>query len=468
MSRLRRPPAEPLTFSDRTRDRLEKTNHWLEPLGLGVHGAGFFFTWWRKLGLGWAIALALTFSVPLSEYSLLNLAMKHGVPLAFGDFGVRFEAESWDLHLFGVRGTAHKVKLLQDEGSAPVFTANEIEFNATLGALVGRLRNKPQVFDSITVRDAEVHLEQSLAGEWNWMAFLDTVPKDRRDAVARGQYQTRALNFERLHVVYLENIPSNSGGGVIQTAQARIYVDDVTGSIRDLIVPQSSGDLPTRFQWKGRSSDGLVQVSGRGAFFAPDNGGGPPGLLTVKIYLENIGMGAYARMVSTTSLMPVRGTLRGTIDVRSTPSGNICAANLVAEDVQFAPNPRVVLARSQYDQLQNDLRSYKASGAFDPCEGEYTQQNATAVLASFNAQTTSHASAAVRLAAVRDQKNFGLVLANSATNDLIDRLARQVGRRIPGGAVGAQTGQTLQKEKPNAVTKGVQTIGKGFKKLFGK
>ncbi len=457
---------QPSSFGERTRERLEGVQRWLEPLGLGVHGAGFFFTWWRKLGLNWAIALTLGFFLPLSEFSLLSLAMRHGVPLAFGDFGVQFEAESWDVHLFGLRGTAHKVRLARDDRSAPVLTADEIEFNATLAGLVGRLFDRPQIFDSIDIRGGELHLEQSLAGDWNWAEFIESVPADRRTQVARGQYEARALRFQNLRVVYLENVPSGSGGGVIQTAQARIYVDDVNGSVSNLVAPGSGAEAASRFNWKGRTADGLVEVSGQASFFAPDASAPGSAPFAVRIYLENIGMGAYARMVSTTNLLPVRGNLRGTIDVRRTAADTTCISSIVADDVQFAPNPRLVLARTQYDELEAMLRGYRTSGAFDACAaGQF--RNASTLLASFNAQATTTAPRAVRLAATRDQQSFGAVLASSAASDIGERLGREAVGRLPLRG-DTQTGQALQREAPNAVTKGVRTVGKGFKKLFGR
>ena len=451
------------------RTRLERSLKWLAPLGVSVPGSGFFFIWWKKLGLNWAIALCVTFLIPVSQFSLLNFAMKRGVPYMIGDFGVTFEAEDWDLHLLGLRGTARNVRVSRDARSAPVLTADEVEFNATLGALLGRLIGRPQTFDEIVIRDGDIRIEQSLAGEWNWATFIDTVPSERRRAASIGQYQTHALVFDRVRIEYVENIPSASGGGVIQTTQARVFADDVKGAFNDLVVPSSPADMPTTFELEGRSSDGIVQISGRGAFFSRADETGAAAPLAVKVYLENLGMGAYGRTVSTTSLVPVRGTLRGTVDVERTAERVSCRSTLIADEVEFAPNPRIVLARAEFDRLARDLRGYRASGPFDPCGtgAEDPSQTASGVLASFNTQTTRTAPPSVRLTAARDEQSFGRAVGASVAADITGQLVREAGRRA-GALIGESTGAAVEQQGGNALSKGARSVGKGFKRLFGR
>ena len=461
--------AEPPTASDAVREQLERAVKWVEPLGLAPRGAGFFFHWWKKLGLNWAIALSITLFVPVSQFSLLNFAMKHGVPQMFGDFGVAFDVGDWDLDLLGLHGTARTVRISRGAGSQPVLTAGAIEFNASLGSIVSWLRGKPQTFDEIIIRDADVKLEQSLTGDWNWGQLLDAVAANRREAVAAGQYQTKILTLDRVRIEYVENIPGRSGGGVIQSAQARIHADDVSGVIRDLVAPKAAADMPTTFELKGRTSDGIVQIAGRGAFFAPVGKDEPTTPLDIKVYLENIGMGAYGRMVSTTSLVPVRGTVRGTLEIKSIAGALRCRSTLVVDGVEFAPNPRIVLVRSQYDQLASDLSGYRTSGPFDPCDVDRHVPNrgATSVLASFNSQTTRTATAIVRAAAARDEQSFGLAMADSATADITGKLAQEAARRA-GSLIGGNTGKTVERQGGNALTDGARSVGKGVKKLFGR
>lgn len=462
-------PRRRRTRKPKLRTRLERSLKWLAPLGVSVPGSGFFFIWWKRLGLNWAIALSVTFLIPVSQFSLLTFAMKRGVPYMMGDFGVTFAAEEWDLHLVGLRGTARNVKISRDARSAPVLTADEIEFNATLSAIVGRLIGRPQIFDEIVVRNGDIRIEQSLSGEWNWAKFVEAVPADRRRAAAIGQYQTRSLVFERVRIEYVENIPSASGGGVIQSTQARVFADDVKGAFTGLVAPASRSELPTTFELEGRSSDGIVQISGRGAFFSPAGETLSTAPVVLKVYLENLGMGAYGRTVSTTSLMPVRGTLRGTVDVERTLERLTCRSTLIADEVEFAPNPRVVLARAEYDRLTYDLRGYRASGPFDPCglgSGD-SGQTASGMLAALNWQTTETAPPSVRLSAARDEQSFGRAVAASVTADITGQLAREAGRRAA-SLIGEGTGSAVEQQGGNALSKGARSVGRGFKRLFGR
>jgi hypothetical protein len=461
-----------------TRVRM-RLSHWyenLEALGFSLHGAQFFLIWWKKLGIRWSLALFFTFFVPVAEYSLLSWAMNQGVPLMLGNLGVRFEAEEWKLHLWGPRGVARKVRLVRDERSAPVFTADEIEFNVKVKSLVRSLWSHSQHFDLIAIRGADVLIEQSLLNEVNWSKFLDSVTPERREAVLSGAFQSDAIYFERVRVSYVEETPSHSGNGVIQTTQSRIYVDDVSGEFLDLIQSKES-ETPTRFEMKGRSAEGIVQVSGRSRFFAPAGQKRGVEALNAKVYLENIGMGAFSRTVPTTIILPARGTLRGTIEIFPTSAGLDCRSNLLAEGLYFVPNPQYAIVPAVYRQLENDLRTFSTSGEFDPCNGGRT---AAGLLASFNSQTTVTAPRSVRVAVARDQQGFGNALAESITSDLASHFARSAGVQTT-AIVGAQTGAVIEnalapkpktdakgdEDKSNPVVQGAKGIGKGFKRLFG-
>ena len=458
----------------RLRHRLE---HWyenLESLGFSVHGAQFFLIWWKRLGIRWSVALFVSFIVPVTQYSLLSMAMNRGVPLMVGDLGVRFEAEDWKLHLWGLRGTARNVRLVRHDRSTPVFTADEIEFNARAWSLLTGLFTKRQHFDEITIRGADVVIEQTLLHEINWRKFLDSVKLERREAVARGDYQSDAIYFDRVRVSYVEETPSNSSSGVIQTTQSRIYVDDVSGEILDLVQAKTSGETPTRFEGKGRSADGIVQVSGRGRIFAPVGQKRGVEALNANVYLENIGMGAFTRMVSTTIILPMRGTLRGTIEFFPTSAGLDCRATLVAEGLHFVRNPQFAIVPAVYRQLDSDLRTFSTSSPFDPCTGG--KNTASGLLASFNSQTTVTAPRSVRTAVLRDERAFGNALADSVTSDVATHLARTVGAQAS-TLVGAETGAVVENtlapkkgsdgDKSNPVVQGAKGIGKGFKRLFG-
>lgn len=492
----------------------EKIYHWLEAAQIPIHGFGFFLAWWRRLGTMWMSAFLLALSAPVGGYSVLSYTATHSIPDWIGDFGVEFDAKEWSVHPFSLTAEAHDVTLRRDSHSDPVFTAATVEFSGSVRTLLAGIFRRGAVYNEILVRQGEVKVEQSLNGDWNWVDFIEGVPADRRRDAMQGLYEIKDVRFENLKIVYTEHVPGNSGGGVIQTTQATIYIDDVNGHVSDLRPSTIEEDRPTGFQLKARTADGIIEMKGEAALFtttqtsAADAGlvrvstggtlsaraSGPT--FSMKLYLENIGMGAFSQMVPTTTIQPVKGTLRGNLElVRSrTAPAVICRANLVAEDVQFAPNPRMIPAREDRDKIQYQLIGYHMTGPYDPCpkgvpsgQPDMPQPDSpstgSGLLAAFNAQTTGTAPAAVRALTAFDQQKFGGRLGAAAVAALGARLNTQMVNdvsRVLGPQSGAAMKQALggsgtkapataapASSQGNPVASGAKSVGRGIKRLFG-
>jgi hypothetical protein len=496
------------TFSERVRQRLERVYEWVEASGMTLHGAAFTLVWWRKAGFRWVVALVLLVGAPVGGYSRLVYSAVHLIPGWISDFGLAFEAKDWEIHPFALTSVARNVTLRRDERSAPVFTAAEVEFHGSAWTLVRGLFAGGS-YSEITVRHGELLLEQSLGGSWNWEELLDAVPAARRDDAMRELYEIAALNFDNFKIVYTEHVPGNSGGGVIQAAQAIVYIDDVNGSILDLTERDRPDARPTRFHFKARSADGIIEVKGNaglgargsdherasGPHVIPASAGASAGqtvqldgpFFDMSLYLENIGLGAYSQMVPTTRIMPTRGTLRGTIDVGRGQQGVTCRASLAADNLEFAPNPRLVVVKTQYDELQRGLNGFRVSGPFDPCEAPEPGRRpagdkpvtVSAVLASLNAQSTKRAPPTVRAYAAFDQQQIAGIAASGDLQRLVGSIAGALGAQVAQKA-GAQAGQLVrqsiagsngsssrQPEQGNVATRGLKNLGGGLKRLFG-
>jgi hypothetical protein len=458
-------------------------------------------------------ALLLAMSAPVGGYSLLSYTATHSIPDWIGDFGVEFNAKEWSVHPFSLTAEARDVTLRRDSHSDPVFTATSVEFSGSVKTLLAGIFRRGAVYNEIVIRQGEVKVEQSLNGDWNWAEFVQGVPAERRRDAIEGLYEIKDVRFENLKVVYTEHVPGNSGGGVIQTAQATVYIDDVNGHVSDLRQATLQEERPTSFQMKARTADGVIEMKGEAALFSTGSAASAqPGLVKVstggsmnaesagptysmKLYLENIGMGAFARMVSTTTIQPVKGTLRGNLELareRST-APVVCHANLVAEDVQFAPNPRLIPARDDRDKIQ--LANYHMSGPYDPCPASGpapagdqspldSPSTGSSLLAAFNAQTTRTAPVGVRALTAFDQQKLGGKLGAAAISALGDRLNAQMANevtRVLGPASGSVMKQALagsSSSKPpatsappssskNPVSSGAKSVGRGLKRLFG-
>ena len=154
---------------------------------------------------------------------------------------------------------------------------------------------------------------------------MEAVPQTRVDEAVQGIYQVNALVLEDLRISYIEHIQGGSGDGIIRTAEAQVKIDEMRGQIVDLIQPERSGERPIRFNLRGRSADGVFEISGNVALFPPKSGAPKPprndnvilaaaarftGLalpgrpFELSIYLENIAAGAYGKMVPVTTIIP--------------------------------------------------------------------------------------------------------------------------------------------------------------------
>lgn len=486
---------------------------------------------WTRLGARRVLPLVCLLALPILTYSLLQYSVNSTVPKLIGDFGVDFQADDWSLHPLTLTGVAQNVRLRppHDRAATPVFSADEVEFSGTLGTVLSGLGRDllslstlgwldlGQPFNEIRVKHGEIHLELSTNGQLNWSEFWDAVPQARKEQLKRGLFPVNAVLVDGLKISYIEHIPERSGGGVIQTSQAHIDIDDVSGSIVDL-----SGR--GAFKFTGRSAGGLITLSGN-AMLSPrarqpsipsDAAGSEPAGTAARpssgdvpyfphfpakmgIFLENVGAGAFARAIpDSTGIVATSGSLRGSIDVDVGRDHYDCRSNVEMNDVRLAPNPRVIVVKSEFDRVQRDLAAWKTSGRFDACRpfeqepsARATTSRASILVAAFNTQATVSAPPSARAVAFRDQQTLtGAVVANAALNDAVDRLGGEAAQRattLLGPRTGSLVQQALishtagrsnsngqaspapgQSDGDNPLAKGAKSIGHGFKKLFGR
>ncbi len=458
-------PPDAESFLEKVRRRLNGIHHWMESTGLGSHALQFILLWWNKLGTAGASAVLLAVILPAGGYATLAHSTSRSIPGWIGDFGVEFEAADWDIHVLSLSATAHEVKIRRDVRSEPVLQAAEIEFDGSIWTVLSSLFGRGGAYNEISIRHAEVLVERELTGDFNWAEFLEAVPIERRRDAADGLYTINAIHIEDLRVIYLEHVPGGSGGGVIKTSQSRVYFEGVTGGIFDIKPPDRTADQPTSFALKARLADGVIEVKGRAGFF-PEQLIGPSTQFVrvkagpsasdagyqVRLFLDNIGMGAFGQMVATTQIVPTSGSMRGNVEVQQASGGLTCRCDLVMENVAFAPNPHVVLDRARYDDVHRELASYRKSGPFDLCgEGEKstrqpkaTDGSMSAMLASFNSQCVDTAPRSIRTLVARDQNALGGVVAAGLYDEFID-----------------------SSTSGNAIGRGIKSVGRSIKHLFG-
>jgi hypothetical protein len=224
----------------------------------------------KRVGWKMLIVIFLVAGTPLGEYSFLSYGVNHVVPRLAGNFGVTFESEEWSFHPFAFKAIVRNVRMRpeHDPAATPVFTAGEIEFKGspwTVGVGIFELLTfRPfHSFHEIAVRHGELHLERSLTGHLNLTDYIDAVPDVRKREISAGAYQVNAISFTDLAIHYIEHVAGYSGNGVVETTQANIHFDGINGTVSDIRPSNTGNVMPTSVRLTGRSSDGLVEISGK-------------------------------------------------------------------------------------------------------------------------------------------------------------------------------------------------------------
>jgi hypothetical protein len=513
------------------RERFDHFFEWLEAASVEIPGVRPFLFLWHKLGLAGTVLVLALVGGPLGEYSLISLAVNRTLPKLAGDFGMDVDAE-WSYHPFSLKAVARHVRIKPEHpaSAAPIFTAAEIEFQGSLASTVttvwDAVRLRPlHTFNEITIRKGELHLERSLNGTMNVAEHWERMDETRRQELKSGLYHINAISLDDVKVEYVERVPGRSGGGVIETAQVNIHIDAISGAITDIgpvdlstVAPNRPPRMPTRVSLTARSSDGTLDIQGAVALI---EAGGEHGaadariqrvalgghnaiaaspdapLYELYVQLNNIGAAAFTRTVPGLELVATRGVVHGKIVFRDhAPS---CESQAAMVDVEFGPNPNVVLVPARYSEIQQQRQHWSYSGKYDPCEGldapneaapadsnparSATRTGAAAAVLAFNRQATTTAPPALRSAILRDERKYtGESAADAAIGDVSNQVTQRLGQAAS-KLVGPRTGAALQQsfagtstaspastnqhETSNPVAKGAKSVGHGIKKLFG-
>jgi hypothetical protein len=487
--------------------------------------------------VGWKMLLLifLVVGTPLGEYSFLSYGVNYVVPKLAGNLGVTFESEEWSFHPFAIKAVVRNVRMRpeHDPTATPVFTAGEIEFQGSLET-IGRgiielvTFRRFHSFHAIAVRHGELHLERSLTGHMNLTDYYDAVPEARKREILAGAYNVDVISFTDLAIDYIEHVAGYSGNGIVETTQANIHFDGIGGAVSDIRPSDAGSVMPTNVRLTGRSSDGLIDISGKLGLAEggpqwpvqePSNAP-PPQLVPISlqqpasthavgehagwyydvtIAMHNIGAAALARVVPT-HIMATAGTINGGVRVRD--HHPVCEdVEMTMQNVRFSPNPALVPAKD-FQQYRIVLEHQIVNKVFEICSviaprggnpvptgdlsaPKETRGVATTLTIALNEQGTAESAPIVRQAVALDSERLtGNRMANAAMADVMNRLAQQVGQSVARG-LGPESGQLAQQaingaatptrssasarggSSDNPLTKGVKGIGSGFKKLFG-
>lgn len=345
-------------------------------------------------GIGTLFLIALKFVI-------VPTAASQAVSFIAEGHGIDLEVEDWSAGIMDLNASAEKltIRVPGQYAQAELLTIDEVEMDLSLWR---RLRGKGWV-NEVRIKGPRLYMERQLNGAWNWQEVIEPLPSAEASATGgpgvgpRGGDTVRAsfednrdrdeqetlfnlpeLRIEDMRLEWVENLPGDSGGGLINEQRATLFLDDMEISAKDLMGLMDPRAQPSRFTLNARTADGKISVAGQANFFAwsqrlPGKGGvmntasrplwAPS--FNLKLYLENVGAGAFARLTPEVAVRPARGTMSGSVELALHNYELTCKADIEVRDVTFAVNRSSPLMARRGNQVEREVSQLR------PVNGRY-------------------------------------------------------------------------------------------------
>ena len=474
----------------------------LQDVGLSPSLVERFVSWWKRYGLRQASIFVIAVTLPLWRYVWIPTAVSGGLATFAENYGADLSVDDWSSNWFDIEVTGEKVTLAATGPytEQQILRAEAIEIDWSLFRALGNvtdrlralvfLRPMPpeEPFHSIRLHRATLHVERLLSGRWNWQ---DAIQPERIDIANDSRYRLPMLDADQLRLVWVEHLPSDSGGGLIEQKTASLFLDDVKLRFSDLVLPEDGRGNATRFVIEGRTGDGRFSATGEtnlGRWNSPPLNPGaskvifqvpsPPTsgwspTFSVSLYLENVGAAAFARMVSDASLLPSAGTMTGRINFVVTPEGVMnCEIDLQLRNIQYAANPRSNYVRARRTEVERGIKELQVSDHIaKKCSAPWNDPGirlAKVVQAEITGEAVQDASPAVQAAAGYDRLRF-VQTDKAAIDRYTSDMTAKIGEAL-GGKRGAAVARALMADEAgngNPMTRGLRNVGRGVRRLFG-
>lgn len=469
------------------RERLETAVGAAKEVGVPFEAAERVLYWWKHLGVRSAISFFFIVLLPVLNAECRQKAAEH-VVTAFAEYhDIDLEVGDWSGSFFGWGATAKDVaiKVRGPFAKPELFTAEHVRiqlsawrwlrWNAARLPWNWRLSD---VVKDVEVERPQIYAERTLSGQWN---FDELFESDASQPAAESSSSAVSipvphLELKNLRLQWVEQMPSQSGGGLVGASTATIYLEDVYARFDNVNVERDGRILPVTFVIDGRAADGKFSLRGR-AEPLPDNR-----RVLAAIYLENIGAAAFGRLVIRSALVPTSGTMTGRIELDVKGSTLGCRTNVTLQNVHYGLNPTAPLQIAGREQVERELAAMQLNrGVFTTCNDD-TSRPGFRFVQTFQTALTQEAladaSPTVRRVAAVDYRSVTNQVVDSAVAAAGDALARKAGEMV-GKAFGVPPANNSANafapapppakndQAASAVSRGLKSMGSGIKKLFG-
>ncbi len=517
-------PHPPESAASASREKFESMLAAGKRFGLKFELSERFLDFWKYIGFRKAAVVFIAVTIPIIKYEWLPRAASSSIEGLASSYGVDLKVAEWGGDVWDLKATAHDVEI-ETHGrytQGALLSADKVIVDFS----VWRKIRTGNWIQSIEVEGPKLYLEHTLAGRWNWEDVIDednveigggspAAPDgvirvrdtDEKPANPAHAFEIPRFLIKDMRIQWVENLPGQSGGGLIHNSQSVLYIDDVDVIAEDIAGPVDERETPTKFSVDGRTADGRVSLKGRinlfnwaqpirfeppaapapfsptqdgeGSVWSPRAG--------MKVYLENVGTAALAQMVPNPTLMATSGTMSGLIDVAVRDHKVDCRSDLTLKNVAYAANPySSMLPRAKTNDVTLALADFRVNERLSVgCDGDlrnaeyrpfYTLQVA------LTREAVRTAPPAVRQAAAADYTRLsGQTVVDQTMQGVTDELAKKAGAefsKVLGPEAGNALAQSLtgsqgkqpaqaagQNQNPaNQAAKGLSGV---FKKLFG-
>ncbi|MBP7778810.1 MAG: hypothetical protein KA371_16970 [Acidobacteria bacterium] len=466
----------------------------LQDLHLAPSGVERALSWWTRFGGRRAAILTLAVTMPLIRYEYVPHALSSAVETLAEAYGMHLTVGEWDTSFSDIKITGKDVEITTGGPyrDKRVFRAHSVEFDWSLlrafsngatrvsqcwtEALLRRECPVPEeVFHHVTIDGATFHMERSLAGAWNTeeAVQVESLEKLTRDV---RRWRIPAIEGNDVSVSWVEHIPGESGGGLVEHRTSSLDFSKVTITLANLQVPVDERENPMRFTFDGQTADGQVSVAGamnvsrwNGDEWAPS--------YDLTFRLVNLGAATFGRFAAPDATVIAKsGQVDGTI--RLARRGGVlqtCQIDVRLRDVTYGANPRSPFSQAGGAPLEEQLRPLKINDIISrDCRVIGDEHHVARVSQTMQTLVTASALDAappiVRGAASYD--HMTVVEGKAPTPaEVTMQVSEQLGLRLAGekGAAVARALTAGSGESPgsNPVARGVKSVGRGIKRLFG-
>jgi hypothetical protein len=302
-----------------------------------------------------------------------------------------------------------------------------------------------------------------------------------------------AIEGRDVTVSWVEQLPGDSGGGLLEQRFSHLDFSKVTVGLANLQVPVDDRTNPTRVTFDGQTADGQVSVAGVVNLSRWTAGTWTPSY-DLSFTLANVGAATVARFAAPdASVVPKSGTVDGTLRFASDGARvTVCRIDVALRDVTYSANPRSPYSRTGGTPLRQQLEPVRINEVVSrdcnaPAElpGPRTLPPAPdpgsaprAVPASRRpAETLQTMVTSTALQdgppLVRGAASFDEAAVVGGQTLTAEQIAADVSARL-GQAIGGERGAAVVRALStddgaggNVVTRGARSVGRGIRRLFG-